>query len=223
MIRLVLLLIVLGGLTLFALQNLSPAISLVFLGLTLPTLPLAVWILIAIAAGFFTSLLMGALFQLSHYLSEKSLRSRIRTLEAELASARQPRAKTEPASSTSYSYTGASSSYKQAASTTDNDFEDEADEEPGVSNQTVYERPQEPKTQFQSGSVYSYSYREDTNTGVGKTEDVYDAEYRVITPPYQPPNPVESQWKSPSNEEDDEDWGFDDDDEFDDETPRSGK
>ncbi len=51
----------------------------------------------------------------------------------------------------------------------------------------TYERQQEPKSSSQSGSVYSYSYREPKNTAVGKTESVYDADYRVIIPPYQPP------------------------------------
>jgi hypothetical protein len=77
-----------------------------------------------------------------------------------------------------------------------------------TADSTSYEVNQEPKTASKSGSVYSYSYREPSESGVGKTEAVYDANYRVITPPYQkPPEP-----------EDDDDWGFEDDEEFDDES-----
>ncbi len=46
-----------------------------------------------------------------------------------------------------------------------------------------YEVPQTPKTESWSGSVYSFGYRDDGNSGVGQTESVYDADYRVITPP----------------------------------------
>ena len=42
---------------------------------------------------------------------------------------------------------------------------------------------------------------------MGKTESVYDADYRVITPPYRETN----------TPKDEEDWGFEDDDDFEDE------
>lgn len=65
-------LIIVGGLILFTIQNLSPAISLVFLGMQLPTLPLSVWLLIALFIGIFTSLMIASLFQLS-YTDRKSV------------------------------------------------------------------------------------------------------------------------------------------------------
>ncbi|WP_269228023.1 hypothetical protein, partial [Escherichia coli] len=43
---------------LFAFSNLSPVISLVFLGMPTPALPLATWIAIAIASGFLTSFVL---------------------------------------------------------------------------------------------------------------------------------------------------------------------
>jgi hypothetical protein len=82
-------------------------------------------------------------------------------------------------------------------------------------NSRSYEVSSEPKSSdaaggsrgdHRTGSVYSYSYRESSNSGVGKTESVYDADYRVITPPYHQPDTVE----------DDDDWGFDDDDDVED-------
>lgn len=52
---------------------------------------------------------------------------------------------------------------------------------------STFEAPQEPTTRRQSGSVYSYSYRDGEPTGDRPPrppqENVYDAEYRVITPP----------------------------------------
>ena len=40
------------------------------------------------------------------------------------------------------------------------------------------------------------------NTGVGKTESIYDADYRVIIPPYQPPS------TNPRDNDTDDDWDF---------------
>ena len=45
-IRLILLVAVLGGLTLLLVQNWSPALPLVFLGIRTQALPLAIWIFI---------------------------------------------------------------------------------------------------------------------------------------------------------------------------------
>ncbi|HEY9653407.1 MAG TPA: hypothetical protein V6C95_22290, partial [Coleofasciculaceae cyanobacterium] len=59
-IRIVLLVSVVGGLTLFALSNLSPVIPLVFLGMQTPAFPLAIWVGGAIAAGAITSFFLQA-------------------------------------------------------------------------------------------------------------------------------------------------------------------
>lgn len=50
----IILLVILGILTLFVVQNLSPALPLVFLGTTTITLPLSVWMVLAVIAGFLT-------------------------------------------------------------------------------------------------------------------------------------------------------------------------
>lgn len=229
MTRLVIVFLIVVGLTLIALQNLSPVLSLKFLGMGTVALPLAAWIVAAIAAGFLTSLIISGLFQLSNYLTEKELRAarnslrdaqlRIRQLEAERSNTSWQRR--EPVASSP------SSSYSAEEPVSDDYFEDEEDEEPidetpsyqdTVRERTTYERYQEPKTSYQSGSVYSYSYRDPSNSGVGRTESVYDADYRVITPPQQEPKKTESDWGQKNNS-DDEDWGFDDD-EVDDKKPR---
>ncbi len=60
-IRLILLVAVLGGLTLLLVQNWSPVLSLVFLGMRTQPLPLAMWILFSTATGAFTSVLISYL------------------------------------------------------------------------------------------------------------------------------------------------------------------
>ncbi|NES24985.1 MAG: hypothetical protein F6K41_40270 [Symploca sp. SIO3E6] len=85
------------------------------------------------------------------------------------------------------------------------DFERDFTQANQVSVRTNYEVPQEPKTSSKVGSVYSYSYREkeEKDSGVGRNDKVYDANYRLIRPPSK--SPVETR-------EDEEDWGFEDED-----------
>lgn len=85
----------------------------------------------------------------------------------------------------------------------------EADDEFYPPRRTDFEVKQEPKIRSQSGSMYSYSYRDPDESP--RQEDVYDAEYRVITPPYRPEEepsaPVDR--ASPGDGEDwddEEDW-----------------
>ncbi|MBW4658714.1 MAG: hypothetical protein KME15_08570 [Drouetiella hepatica Uher 2000/2452] len=72
--------------------------------------------------------------------------------------------------------------------------------EPRVPRRTDFEVKRDPATRYQSGSVYSYGYNQPDNPDfedIDSREDprkeeapgrpgVYDAEYRVITPPYRP-------------------------------------
>ncbi|MBE9179843.1 hypothetical protein IQ268_14830 [Oculatella sp. LEGE 06141] len=67
--RILLLLLILGGLILFALQNWSPVLPLVIFGLQTLALPLAFWMLGAIAAGALTTLVVAGLFSLANLTS----------------------------------------------------------------------------------------------------------------------------------------------------------
>ena len=184
--------------------------------------PLGVWILFAIAFGFLSSLLIGVLFQLSNYLSEQQLRSRIRELETEKTnSTGQRRENTTAGESNSNSKYYQQPQQKETVRDVGN-YQDS-------SPNTTYERPQEPTTTYRSGSVYSYGYRDPKNSGVGRSESIYDAEYRVITPPYRGVEPSdEPEWKSRENSnkkenennEDEDDWGFDDEDDFEEDNER---
>ncbi|QSJ17086.1 LapA family protein [Nostoc sp. UHCC 0702] len=231
-IRLILLVAVLGGLTLLLVQNWSPVLSLVFLGMRTQPLPLAMWILFSTTAGALTSVLISTLFKLSSYFVKPQRQTRFRSTAASpRTKATRPEEPTPrpaspppPASKTEYASDEEFDDWETNRSNDDWNFDENSTDTPTSSPKTqpsrdsqTYERQQEPKSSSQSGSVYSYSYREPKNTAVGKAESVYDADYRVIIPPYQPP---------PTNQADnanDDDWGFFDDDDFEDGDKRSRK
>lgn len=215
LIRIVLLLMFVGGLALFAFSNLSPVISLVFLGMPTPALPLAAWIGIAIASGFLTSFVLQFLF-----LLVSSSTPRLEEPPAARQTHSFARDDQEPVSSRqNYTPPPPETSKTTAASDWEEANNKNWDFEPRTSEtskarpeQTVQskstdsnETTQPPQTSPPSG-VYSYSYREQSKKqdGVGKTDTIYDANYRVIRPPNQP-----------AKLNDDEDWGFEDDDDFD--------
>ena len=228
--RIVLVVLVVGGLTLFAFSNLSPVLPLVFLGRTMVPLPLAAWIGGAIAAGAITSFCLQILSSLQRGYPTRSFeepreiprRTRVSSRDSEepTPESQTPYTPPSPPPPPPKAPTSREASDWEEPVSTDWDFDEEPaaqtanrkdfDQERPMTTPTAdstnYEVKQEPKTTSKSGSVYSYSYREPSESGVGKTEAVYDANFRVITPPYQkPPEP-----------EEDDDWGFDDDDEFDD-------
>ncbi|MEH2056071.1 MAG: LapA family protein [Nostoc sp.] len=225
-IRLILLVAVLGGLTLLLVQNFSPALSLVFLGVRTQPLPLAIWILFSTATGGFTSILIATLFNLSNYFvtGQRQTPNRV--------TATSPRAKTTrreeptsrpvtpppPASKREEPSSDVFDDWETNGSGDDWNFDEKSEGTPTPNPQAqqprdskTYERQSEAKSSSQSGSVYSYSYREPKNTAAGKTESVYDADYRVIVPPYQPP----------TTKADDDDWEFfEDDDDLEDDGKR---
>jgi hypothetical protein len=239
-IRLILLVAVMGGLTLLLAQNWSPALPLVFFGIKTQPLPLAMWILFSTTAGGFTSLFITSLFKLTNYIA---LQQRPTPAKPRFNSPRtsnqtrteepipRPNSPPPPASKTQYNSRDTSDEDNEDdwgtnTNSDDWDFEERQEEEaPKPNSQTQqdresknYERQQEPKRSSQSGSVYSYSYREPKNSGVGKTESVYDADYRVIIPPYQASASNQADDANDADNSDDDDWGFfEDDDDFEDE------
>jgi uncharacterized integral membrane protein len=68
----------------------------------------------------------------------------------------------------------------------------------------TYEVKQDPKSESWSGSVYSYGYKEPSGSGVGQSESVYDADYRIITPP-PPPESTSKPDASPREPEKEQD------------------
>ncbi|MTJ52415.1 LapA family protein [Anabaena sp. UHCC 0253] len=201
-IRLIILVTVVVGLILLVTQNFSPSLPLVFLGMRTQTLPLALWILLSIAAGVATFLIITSLFRFAIYLSLQ---------------AQQPIPKSIPNSPRVKKDTPRPSSPPPPVTPTDDEFDDwdtngDADNwDFGENSQPLpktSESQQSSPKNSRSNSVYSYSSQEPKNTAVGKTESIYDADYRVIIPPYQE--------SSQNQATDDDDWDFFEDDEFED-------
>lgn len=287
--RPVFLLVTVVGLTIFALQNVEPALSLVFLGVRSPALPLSIWILLSIAAGVVTSLVISALLGFSNYLSQprgRTGRDNTNRPDAFPNDKRTPYAppppprkqEIDPDRNWENRETQAASGYRteygtptgynsrtflqenpvpnprnakddaQAGTSVAADDEDDwvsdrskigsqdSDDDWGgvdrelsdrppikdvaVANPREYETKQQPKSQSWAGSVYSYGYRDPSKSGVGQTESVYDAEYRVLVPPDEA-IPQTGDWEVPKNKtEDEDDWGLEEDDEFEDDRPK---
>lgn len=182
-LRLILLLGIASILLLFALQNWSPSIQLVFLGIRSPAFPLSLWVLGAIAAGILTALAIGGLFQVTGLTAPKQVR--------------RPRSVEQPRRSYSYQASPQPDPVRQPqpARADEEDasdwFDDDTswDDAPADSSEsrrkrTEYEVPQEPKSGSRTGSGYSYSYRDPEDTNTKMPEPVVDADYRVIIPPH---------------------------------------
>ena len=285
--RAVFLLVIVVGLTIFALQNVEPALSLVFLGIRSPAVPLSIWILLSMAAGAVTSLLISGMLSFSNYLSQprdrsgRDSRSRSDSFPTDRRTPNSPpppprKQEIDPdlnrensqAQSASYrtqygtpagygartfqqetpnpvgakDYAAAGSSIaddeddwvsdgsKSANGASDDDWGDgdlAADSQLNDlgqgANPRDYETKQEPKSKSWAGSVYSYGYRDPNQSGVGQTESVYDAEYRVVVPPQESILNSNSAGVSPNpSAEAEEDWGLDEDDVFDEDDRPSG-
>ena len=207
------LIFVISGLALFAWQNWSPSLSLTFLGLKSIPLPLSVWILAALVAGVITYLLIYGIFGLSNYLFKKNLQpsrppSGKSQHQNQTGEGRDRYSQSQGISDSQSSFNlnkGSEPteedenfddweqgppkvSHSWDSSTEEQDIEEPQESVNQGSTQKNYEAEQQPKTESWSGSVYSYGYRDPSSSGVGQTESVYDADYRVITPP-PPPDP----------------------------------
>ncbi|AFY82834.1 LapA family protein [Oscillatoria acuminata] len=204
--RNVLLLVVLGGLTIFALQNTSPSLSLVFLGIRSIALPLSVWILAAIALGVVTAWAIAILFGLYHYWDTRDPRPR--RPQRPLEPVPPPRGnRTEPPLSRNnatviqddvpnrFPRTGEAGSRIPVPNSQeleeenwideDEDFMDEPNPQPFPESVEGYnyEVVREPVAESWVGSSYSYSYDQNRESGGDKGNSPYDADYQIVTPP----------------------------------------
>jgi uncharacterized integral membrane protein len=209
------LLLILAATIIFVLQNLEP-ISLVFLNAQIALqLPLAVWILLAVVAGMLTSALIqllnrsnGRVQQVSFAPEEPPI-SPSGSAFGEFRQSRSPRydAVDEP----SYVRSEATTSSSTTTTTEKSDWDNAGEER----DWNIEEPPQEnfdrqnlqdketPPSSSRSSSVYSYSYREAKNksTTPDKKERIYDANYRVISPPYR-----QEENRKIEDEDNEEDW-----------------
>lgn len=202
----VVLILIIPGLALFSWQNWSPNLSFTFLGLRSIPLPLSLWILGAFLAGVITYLLIYGTFGLSNYLLKKNLqparprsrRSHHQDGPEAVWDASPPRVVSGSQNSFNLNkdseVTEADENYddwqprpskvnRSWDGTTEEQDLEETEESANQSATKNSEAEQQPKTGSSSGSVYSYGYRDSSSSGVGQTESVYDADYRIITPP----------------------------------------
>lgn len=246
--RLILLVVVLGGLILFIAQNWSvlPPLPLVFLGIQTQPLPLSVWILMSTVAGAISYELVGSLLRLPNFRERQETFKSSTTPKTKTSTytdsqryssaqtgSRTERSSSPPPKSATKNKTQEYDDYDDwgnAGDVDDWDFEDEREEASSSYRETEVRDANTPrsnratKSTYDSDSTYSYNSREPQNSGVGKTESIYDADYRVIASPYQ-----SSSYQSPSanqvDEEEDEydEWDFLEDDDFEVEDKRPRK
>lgn len=218
MTNLIIIFTIIGGLILFAWQNLSPSLALTFFGWQSATLPLSVWILIAIAAGFFSAIFISSLFQVFQSLSRPDYPSssstpdpipprynqNVEQQEAEQfdePNHSQWQVKTPPV-------TPAVEAQRSNSQILAEDWEtDVRPLDPSWSSTTQSTTPEgrfnldkeqrysseieeddenwvdDDSRQSRSESMYAYGDRNPNESGVGQSESVYDADYRVIVPP----------------------------------------
>ncbi|MDJ0694162.1 LapA family protein [Mastigocoleus sp. MO_188.B34] len=120
-------------------------------------------------------------------------------------------------------------SWENAGEVDDWDFEDEREETSAYyqdtkvrdtntsrNNQTTRSRSNDDDfdsdSDFDSG--YSYNSREEKNSGVGRAESIYDADYRVITSPYKSSSAEQFDEAKNQEEDYDDEWDFLEDDDF---------
>lgn len=220
--RTVLLLVVVGGLIIFAVQNTSPSLALVFLGMKSIPLPLSVWVLGAIALGAVTSWVMEILLRLyAHWAAKDSRPRRGRSPYRDpiepspeppaswSPSARNPQAETPPPSGRTWdpnaTHLQDNDPGEPFRPTSAEEFDDDKnwiDEDEEFfeeidSDAYNYEVVQEPRSESWSGSMYSYSYRDRGESPDEDRESPGETEARIITPPASEPPP------SPEQEEED--------------------
>jgi uncharacterized integral membrane protein len=195
-IRLIILVTAPLGLIILLVQNLSPSLPLVFLGMRTQSLPLALWILFSIITGMITSVIIISLMKFTTYLN--------------LQEQPIPVSKSIPRSSRVKPNTPPPTSPPPVSQFDDefDDWETNRNEDNWNDEDNLESVPEASPPGTRPSSVYSYSSQSPKNTAVGKTETIYDADYRVIIPPYEAP--------SQNKATDDDDWDFFEDDEFDD-------
>ena len=195
-IRLIILVTAIMGLIIILVQNLSPSLPLMFLGMRSQALPLALWILLSITAGIFTSLIITRLLKFAtdlNLLAQQPIPKSIPTPPRVRQNTPPPKSPSPPVSQADDEFDDWDTNRNQ------DDWDDDSQSEEEIS-------PNQQSSNSRPSSVYSYSSQSPKNTAVGKTESVYDADYRVIIPPYQESD------KNPAT--DDDDWDFFEDDDF---------
>ena len=180
--------------TIFVVQNLQP-VALIFFNVRLAIqLPISIWMLLAIAAGMFTSFLLQLLTQ-----AKSQANPTVIPTSPSPPQTAPPKFSRQPPPSAGDSFIrDQKRNLREREAELNTPGENKTEQ-----NHEQYEVQRPPQKSSQSGSVYSYTYKEAKSDKRGRIEDVYDADYRLITPPYHQ-KPEESPISQES--EDDDDW-----------------
>ncbi|KAI9130812.1 hypothetical protein [Acaryochloris sp. CCMEE 5410] len=184
--RIVTMIGILLGVVAVLIQNQSPTLALVFLGMRSQPLPLGLWIAAAVVIGALLSL---GLFAILSATSAPSRKARRRSSAQRSPFKRPAKPKTERES-----YSSGYSDWDEPVATewntqpADSFFDDEPDyyDDPvDYPEEDDYDDPTPPWEK--RDSAYSYSYRDpEFAQQSSQRESVFDAEYRVIKPPQRP-------------------------------------
>lgn len=225
--RLIVLALMLIGTVVSLLQNQQP-ITLYFLGTDSNTalfslqLPLGIWIILFTVAGIITSLLIQFLTRSPVSLSPKPPRNRRpRTPEPPETPYSRPETKKSdweksPPPEWEQSIEEEEDEWDIEEPPTENTIPRQPDKVEDIRSEFEVQKP--PKAVSQEGTVYSYTYRELSDRVSSQPspeppkpkekppssqprKEVYDAQYRVITPPYRA-----SQEPNDEDEDNEENW-----------------
>lgn len=150
--RLWLLIVLAVGLSIFAVQNGSLSLPLVFLNMQSVTLPLSVWMLLSLAAGVLTSFLISGTFKLSNYLLTQELSAKRRRYPPQMPN--EPKAVQSPNTTLQSNWgaqaVGNTTSYPSARSSAyevrDRPVADRIREDDSAEPRNNYSEPIRPKT-----------------------------------------------------------------------------
>ena len=214
---------------LFIVQNLGTVLPLIVFGVRTPALPLGIWVLVAIALGFISSLFLQlpSSFSRPRQSPRENLRENLRESDEE-EFPEEPIARNQTyGDQTPRNEKRSIPEVSSDISDWDLDFGDDWQDQPrpvnppprttapepqqsprssasydlGTSGRTEAAKPDVGKTEASQTEV---AKTEVGKSGVGRTEAVYDANYRVINAPFSPPPKVAKAQE--------EDWGLEEDD-----------
>jgi uncharacterized integral membrane protein len=187
--KLLIITVFVGVLVIFVLQN-TESIPLVLFGSTVATLPVGIWILLAILAGVLTSFVLQLFNQSPVQVPSRREPERV-------PSRRETKIRKDEG--------------RSSIPNINNKQEQKTKESPQTKiqdniNKTIPETETVDNKQdnLKKDTVYSYGYRKDKPKDVNKTDEVYDANYRVIIPPYKENEDQSLDQDNDKNEE--EDW-----------------
>lgn len=214
------LLVLLGLLGMFLVQNLQLMPLQFFGGILSLTLPIGVWIILFALAGLITSLLLQFLassFRASGRVPPRAVAPPPTPLQPEPPrsfQAEPPYRERDPLFDDWGEGSPPVSPPQPSQETVLQDFPQRkvSPAEPSLKDEEIpsFEVEQAPQKVSQQGTIYSYTYREAEPPAPGppppeappqKPQQVYDADYRVITPPYRG-----SDQTPPKTDEDEEEW-----------------